>query len=84
MSRESHVTHGDRATQQRRQAQIVETALERLRAAQLEFEPIDEHVVRVAGAYDFWPASGLWKSLATGRQGYGIAELIELAKLAAA
>lgn len=84
MSRLSHQSTVHRDEQQQRQAQLVETAIERLKAAGLEVVVIDEHVIRVAGAYDYTPASETWKSLATGKTGYTIRTLIPLAKVAAA
>lgn len=43
----------------------------------------DEHI-RVNGAFDWWPSTGLWKEINGKRRGYGVKKLISVAKERAA
>lgn len=84
MSRESHDSTTDRRDQQERQASLAKTVLDRLRTEQIQVERIDQHRVRVAGAFVLWPALSRWRSDDGARQGYDLGELIKAVKAAPA
>src|SRR5262249_13847315 len=52
-------------------------ALSRLTAAGIPFTEVPANpCYRVAEAFDFWPESGLWRSLAGAGRGFGVVTLI--------
>lgn len=82
MSRESHESTAGRRDQQERQANAVNTVLDRISNAGIPIERLDQHRYRVGADFVLWPAIGRWRSADGSKQGYDVAELIKAVKAA--